>query len=205
MKDKSFVPLSKTGIDTGMGLERTTAAVQDVLYVYDTDLYAPIFERANEYTGISLGDSETTDRALRIVADHARGMAFLIADGVRPGNQRREYVLRRIIRRAMLQAHSRLGMSPGQLAGLAEVVVDYMGDFYEELRYGAGGHTPHRHRRGHEVRRDLRVGDVASGFRDRADAGRALPWRRGLHVARHVRIPCGGDAGGARREGSFAR
>src|SRR3712207_1916202 len=49
LKNKSFVPLSKTGIDTGMGLERTTAAVQNVLYVYDTDLYAPIFERANEY------------------------------------------------------------------------------------------------------------------------------------------------------------
>src|SRR5215218_1205086 len=134
LKDKSFVPLRKTGIDTGMGLERTTAAVQDVLYVYDTDLYAPILEKMREYTGISLGDSETTDRALRIVADHARGMAFLIADGVRPGNQRREYVLRRIIRRATLQAHSRLGMSPSQLAGLAEVVVNYMGDFYEELR-----------------------------------------------------------------------
>ena len=117
-----------------MGLERTTAAVQDVLYVYDTDVYAPIFEKITEYTGIKLGDSEATDRAMRIVADHARSMAFLIADGVRPGNQRREYVLRRIIRRAMLQAHSRLGMSPEQLAGLAEVVVDYMGDFYEELR-----------------------------------------------------------------------
>src|ERR671911_460278 len=134
LKDKSFVPLGKTGIDTGMGLERTTAAVQGVRYVYDTDLYAPIFQEANEYTGVSLGDSETTDRALRIVADHARGMAFLIADGVRPGNHRREYVLRRIIRRAMLQAYSRLGMSPGELAGLAEVVVDYMGDFYGELR-----------------------------------------------------------------------
>ena len=133
LKDKSFVPLGKTGIDTGLGLERTTAAVQDVLYVYDTDIYAPIFEKAREYTGVTLSDSEMTDRALRIVADHARGMAFLIADGVRPGNQRREYVLRRIIRRAMLQAHSRLGMSAGQLAGLAEVVVDYMGDFYGEL------------------------------------------------------------------------
>ena len=133
LKDKSFVPLGKTGIDTGLGLERTTAAVQDVLYIYDTDVYAPIFEKAREYTGVTLGDSEMTDRALRIVADHARGMAFLIADGVRPGNQRREYVLRRIIRRAMLQAHSRLGMSAGQLAGLAEVVVDYMGDFYGEL------------------------------------------------------------------------
>src|SRR5215216_4974531 len=133
LKDKSFVPLRKTGIDTGMGLERTTAAVQDVLYVYDTNLYTPIFEEARKYTGISLGDSETTDRALRIVADHARGMAFLIADGVRPGNQRREYVLRRIIRRATLQAYSRLGMGAGGVAGLAEVVVDHMGGFYEEL------------------------------------------------------------------------
>jgi len=134
LKDKSFVPLGKTGIDTGLGLERTTAVVQGVRYVYDTDLYAPLFSKINEYTGISVGDAEPTDRALRIVADHARGMAFLIADGVRPGNQRREYVLRRIIRRAMLQAYARLGMRPGQLAGVAEVVVDYMGDFYEELR-----------------------------------------------------------------------
>jgi len=133
LKDGSLTPLAKTGIDTGLGLERTTAAVQDVLFIYDTDVYAPIFQKANKYTGISLGHAESADRALRIVADHARSMAFLIADGVRPGNQRREYVLRRIIRRAMLQAYSRLGMSAGQLAGLAEAVVDYMGDFYEEL------------------------------------------------------------------------
>jgi alanyl-tRNA synthetase len=132
--DGSLIPLAKTGIDTGMGLERTTAAVQSVLYVYDTDAYAPTFEKIGEYTNTRLGDAERTDRAMRIVADHARSMAFLIADGVRPGNQRREYVLRRIIRRAMLQARSRLGMNPGQLAGLAGVVVDAMGDFYEELR-----------------------------------------------------------------------
>jgi alanyl-tRNA synthetase len=133
-KDGSLVPLAKTGIDTGLGLERTTAAVQDVLYVYHTDVYAPILEKVKEYTGVILGESEATDRALYIVADHARGMAFLIADGVRPGNQRREYVLRRIIRRAMLQAYSRLGMTPEQLAGVTEVVMDYMGDFYQELR-----------------------------------------------------------------------
>ncbi len=137
-KDGTLTPLAKTGIDTGLGLERTTAAVQDVLYIYDTDIYATIFERTTQYTGKKLGEDELTDRALRIVADHARSMAFLIADGVRPGNQRREYVLRRIIRRAMLQAHSRLGMSPEQLAGLAEVVVDYLGDFYEELRSARG-------------------------------------------------------------------
>src|SRR5215203_3487438 len=117
-KDGSLIPLAKTGIDTGLGLERTTAAVQDALYIYQTDVYTPLLEKMREYTGLTLGTSQATDRALYIVADHVRGMAFLIADGVRPGNQRREYVLRRIIRRAMLQAHSRLGMSPGQLAGL---------------------------------------------------------------------------------------
>jgi alanyl-tRNA synthetase len=131
--DGSLTPLAKTGIDTGMGLERTAAAVQNVLYVYDTDVYAPIFEKITDYTDKKLGDAERTDRAMRIVADHARSMAFLIADGVRPGNQRREYVLRRIIRRAMVQAHSRLGMSPEQLAGLAGIVVDNMGDYYAEL------------------------------------------------------------------------
>ncbi|MDQ4083980.1 MAG: alanine--tRNA ligase, partial [Actinomycetota bacterium] len=134
LKDGTLKPLSRTGIDTGMGLERTTAVVQNVRSVYETDLYAPIFEQVKEYTEVRLGDSEVTDRALYILADHARGMAFLIADGVRPGNQRREYVLRRIIRRAALQSYTRLGMGPEQLAELAEVVVNYMGDFYAALK-----------------------------------------------------------------------
>ena len=107
LKDGSFVPLGRTGIDTGMGLERTAAVMQNVRYVYDTDLYAPIFERAREYTGVSIGDSDATDRALRILADHARGMAFLVADGVRPGNHQREYASR-VVRRIMrLKTYSR--------------------------------------------------------------------------------------------------
>jgi len=134
LKDGTLKPLAKTGIDTGLGLERTTAAVQNVLYLYETDVYAPILEKVREYTDVKVGDSEATDRALYILADHARAMAFLIADGVRPGNQRREYVLRRIIRRATREAYGRLGLSAEQIAALAEVVVDYMGDFYEELR-----------------------------------------------------------------------
>ena len=133
-KDGTLVPLAKTGVDTGLGLERTTAVVQGVRYVYDTDLYAPAFEKIRRFTGISVGDSEATDRALRIVADHTRSMAFMIADGVRPGNQRREYVMRRVTRRAALQAYSRLGMTPEQLAAVAVGVADYMGDFYGELR-----------------------------------------------------------------------
>jgi alanyl-tRNA synthetase len=132
-RDGTLIPLAKTGIDTGLGLERTTAVVQGVHSVYETDLYAPIFERVREYTGVEAGGSEATNRTLYILADHARGMALLIADGVRPGNQRREYVLRRIIRRATREGYARLGLSAEQIAGLAEAVVDYMGDFYEEL------------------------------------------------------------------------
>ncbi len=133
-RDGTLAPLAKTGIDTGMGLERTTAVAQGVRTVYETDLYTPIFERVREYAGAEAGQSEATDRTLYILADHARGIAFLIADGVRPGNQRREYVLRRIIRRATREAYGRLGLSAEQIAGLAEAVVDYMGDFYRELR-----------------------------------------------------------------------
>jgi alanyl-tRNA synthetase len=133
-RDGTLVPLAKPGIDTGMGLERTSAVCQGVHSVYGTDLYGPIFERITE-----LGRSEVDEgderyrRALYILADHARSMAFLIADGVRPGNQRREYVLRRIIRRATREAYGRLGMGAAQVADLAEVVVDYMGHHYEEL------------------------------------------------------------------------
>jgi alanyl-tRNA synthetase len=138
-RDGSLTPLAKPGIDTGMGLERTTAVLQGVHSAYETDLYRPIFEKVNEYRGAAEAASpasadDALKRALYILADHARAMAFLIADGVRPGNQRREYVLRRIIRRATREAYARLGLSAEQIAGLAEAVVDYMGDFYEELR-----------------------------------------------------------------------
>jgi alanyl-tRNA synthetase len=133
LKDGSLTPLARPGIDTGMGLERTVAVVQNVRSVYETDLYAPIFVRIKEISGVTLGSSPETDQALYILADHSRSMAFLIADGVRPGNQRREYVLRRIIRRATLQAYSRLGTGAEGVADLAEVVVDHMGSFFTEL------------------------------------------------------------------------
>src|SRR5918998_1604640 len=143
--DGTLVPLGKTGIDTGMGLERTAAVVQGVRTVYGTDLYAPVFDRIREESGIGLGQSEPLDRALHILADHARAIAFLIADGVRPGNHGREYVLRRIIRRAAREV--RIKVWPGStkemnpvpfLAGLVTTVVDSMGDFYAELSESRG-------------------------------------------------------------------
>jgi alanyl-tRNA synthetase len=161
VKDGALKPLTRPGIDTGMGLERTTAVAQNVHSVYETDLYAPIFERIRQDSGAALGSSGETDRALYILADHARSMAFLIADGVRPGNQHREYVLRRIIRRATLQAYSRLGMGAEGVAGLAEVVADHMGDFYEELK---------------EAREDIRgiVTAEAARFIEIYDSGMSL-------------------------------
>src|SRR3712207_3732996 len=69
-KDGTLVPLAKTGIDTGLGLERTAAAVQHLLYVYETDVYAPILEKIREYAGVEVGESDTTDRAIYILADH---------------------------------------------------------------------------------------------------------------------------------------
>ncbi len=139
-KDGTLTPPAKPGIDTGMGLERTAAVVQGVRSVYDTDLYAPIFERIREASGIERGQSDSLDRALYILADHSRAMAFLIADGVRPGNQGREYVLRRIIRRAAREVltqvwpNSLKDMSPILLlAGLATTVADYMGSYWESL------------------------------------------------------------------------
>jgi len=137
-KNGSLTPLAKPGIDTGMGLERTVAVVQNVRSVYETDLYKPVFERIREMSSVALGSSPETDRALYVLADHARSMAFLIADGVRPGNQRREYVLRRIIRRATLQAYSRLGIGADGVAGLAEIVVDLMGSVYPDLEKARG-------------------------------------------------------------------
>ncbi|HEX2098569.1 MAG TPA: alanine--tRNA ligase [Rubrobacteraceae bacterium] len=139
LKDGALKPLAKPGIDTGMGLERTTAVAQNVRSVYETDLYAPIFEYIRKETGAVLGSSEEIDRALYILADHARAMAFLIGDGVRPGNQGREHVLRRIIRRAALQTYLWLGKvspqatSPIFVARLAKVVADHMKAHYPEL------------------------------------------------------------------------
>jgi alanyl-tRNA synthetase len=161
LKSGALKPLARPGIDTGMGLERTTAVSQNVHSVYETDLYAPIFERIRQNSGVALGSSRETDRALYILADHARAMAFLIADGVRPGNQHREYVLRRIIRRATLQAYSRLGMRAEGVARLAEVVADHMGDFYEELK---------------EAREDIRciVTAEAARFIEIYDSGMSL-------------------------------
>lgn len=131
--DGSRIPLPKPNIDTGMGLERTAAAVQGVASVYHTDLFLPLIERIVELTGKRYGDDEAIDRAMRVVAEHARAITFLISDGVLPSNEGRGYVLRRVLRRATLFGR-KLGLEEQFLGTLAEAVIGNMSDVYPELK-----------------------------------------------------------------------
>ncbi|MFL6352846.1 MAG: alanine--tRNA ligase [Bryobacteraceae bacterium] len=122
--DGTMTPLPKPSIDTGMGLERVAAVLQGHVSNYDTDLLRPVVERAAELIGVSVHNSEKTDIALRINADHARATTFLIHDGVLPANDGRGYVLRKIMRRAMRN---------GRLAGSAEPYLHKLTGFVAEL------------------------------------------------------------------------
>ena len=126
------LPLSKPNIDTGMGLERALAVVQGKPSPYETDLFLPLLESLSRLAGKSYGKGEEVDRAMRIIVEHGRGLAFLIADGVLPSNEGRGYVLRRILRRASLFGR-RLGLDEPFLAEIATVAVDTMGQIYPEL------------------------------------------------------------------------
>ena len=128
--DRTLTPLPQQNIDTGLGLERTARIVQQVPSVYDTDGYQLIMSWIAEQSGVAYGDSQTATKAHRILADHGRGMTFLVGDGVVPSNEGRGYVLRRIIRRAALQAR-RIGLE--DVYRVTTVVADQMGDAYPEL------------------------------------------------------------------------
>jgi alanyl-tRNA synthetase len=130
--DGKLTPLPKQNVDTGMGVERTAAILQNVMTVYETDVYQAIMRWIAEESGVAYGDSPEATKAHRILADHGRGMTFLAADGVAPSNEGRGYVMRRIIRRAVQQG-SRVGLEPPYLAGLADVVIEQMKSGYPEL------------------------------------------------------------------------
>jgi alanyl-tRNA synthetase len=128
-----LVPLPKPNIDTGAGLERVLMVVQDVPAIWDTDVLRPIISVAEGLTGRRYGDDPEADVALRILADHARSMTFLISDSVFPSNEDRGYVLRRLIRRAVRQAYT-LGVSDPVTPSLVASCVAVMGEAYPELR-----------------------------------------------------------------------
>jgi alanyl-tRNA synthetase len=132
----SLAPLPKRNIDTGMGLNRMAAIKQGKETVFETDQFAPLIALGEELSGVRYGESFATDRALRILADHARAATFLIADGVVPSNEERGYVLRRITRRAILQGSRTLGLEPGFMGRYQTVVTELMGHEYSQLVRG---------------------------------------------------------------------
>jgi len=128
--DGTLTPLPSQNIDTGLGLERGSAILQDAMSVYETDGYRRIMDWIAAESGVAYGDSAEATKAHRVLADHGRGMTFLAGDGVTPSNEGRGYVLRRIIRRAVQQAQ-RIGLR--DVHRLSGVVVDQMAGAYPEL------------------------------------------------------------------------
>jgi alanyl-tRNA synthetase len=125
-------PLPFKSVDTGMGLERLASVLQGVATNYDTDVFAPIHEHMRELLGHDPEQFEAERFSYQVIADHARAVTFLAADGVRPTNEGRGYVMRRILRRAV--RHGRLlGRSEPFLADLARVVIETMADAYPHL------------------------------------------------------------------------
>jgi len=125
-------PLPAKSIDTGLGLNRMAAILQQKRSVFETDQFAPLIELGEELSGRSYGSALDSDRALRVLADHARAMTFLTADGVVPSNEDRGYVLRRVMRRAIQRGRA-LELAPGFLTRYSERVREVMGGAYPEL------------------------------------------------------------------------
>ena len=129
-------PLPRPSIDTGMGLERLAAVAQGGTSNYDSDLFQPLLQGIGERTGHRYGKDQGPDRSMRVIADHLRAMAFLIADGILPSNEGRGYVLRRILRRGARYGRL-LGVSQPFLYELVENVVQQMRSVYPELQQSA--------------------------------------------------------------------
>jgi alanyl-tRNA synthetase len=128
----SLEPLPARHVDTGMGFERIVSVLQDVDSNYKTDLLRPMMDKVQELTGHTDDERAANLTPYRVIADHARSAAFLIADGVVPGNTRRNYVCRMIIRRAA-RFGGKIGLSEPFLAKVAEQVIQVYGDSYPEL------------------------------------------------------------------------
>jgi alanyl-tRNA synthetase len=125
-------PLPAPSVDTGMGLERAMVILQGKNNIYETDLFVPIIDRVGQLTGKTYGKDTDTDYAMRVVVEHARAAAFLIGDGVVPGNEGRGYVLRRVIRRAIRYGRQ-LGLEEAFLTDVVEAVIPQFSTVYKEL------------------------------------------------------------------------
>jgi len=131
--DGSLEKLPETHVDTGMGLERLTMALQGKTSNYDTDLFQSLIQHMVKVSGFEYGASEEVDIALRVIADHIRAIAFAIADGQLPSNTGAGYVIRRILRRAVRYGYSTLKLKEPFLSDLSVLLGQLMGDPYKEL------------------------------------------------------------------------
>ncbi|MFD1177031.1 alanine--tRNA ligase [Paenibacillus puldeungensis] len=131
-KDGSYTPLPNKNIDTGAGLERFASILQNVNSNFDTDLFQPIIARTAAMAGVTYGETEEVDVALKVIADHIRTVAFAVADGVLPSNEGRGYVIRRLLRRAVRYGKL-IGLNKPFMFGLVETVGDIMGTYYTDV------------------------------------------------------------------------
>ena len=132
--DGSFTKLERKCVDTGMGVERTSAMLQGKKSVYETEIFVPIIDRIQEVTGATYGSDEPTDASIRIISDHVRTAVHVLGDeaGVAPSNIGAGYILRRLIRRAVRHGR-KLGMTEPFLARIAEIIVEKEADNYASL------------------------------------------------------------------------
>ncbi len=128
--DGSLTPLPKQNIDTGMGLERGAMLLQDVDSIFDTDGFRLIMHWIEKESGVGYGTSLEATKAHRVLSDHGRGITFLVAEGITPANEGRGYVLRRLIRRSVVQAR-RIGLPA--VYPLPRIVVEQVGPWYPEV------------------------------------------------------------------------
>ncbi len=137
--DGTFAPLAQKNVDTGMGLERMAAIMQDVPTVFDTQEFRVLMGAIAELSGKTYGTDVATDRSMRIIADHIRAATFVIGDarGVAPSNVGQGYIVRRLLRRTVREG-KRLGIDGAFLGKLAAVVIGEYGTFYEELEANRG-------------------------------------------------------------------
>ncbi|MEQ3364017.1 alanine--tRNA ligase [Raoultibacter massiliensis] len=131
-EDGTLVSLPKKNIDTGMGLERIAAIMQGVQSNYEIDLMRDLLAVGERLTGKTYGENAEDDLSLRIIADHSRSVTFMISDGILPSNEGRGYVLRRLLRRAVMKGHL-LGIEGTFLNEYIDEVVKLMGDVYPEI------------------------------------------------------------------------
>ena len=134
LADGSLVRLPARHVDTGMGFERLNMAIQAVRSNYDTDVFRPLMDFIAEEAGVDYGQNEKTDIAIRVISDHIRAIAFAIADGQLPSNNKAGYVIRRILRRAVRYGFTFLNLKKPFLYRLAPVLARQMATVFPELK-----------------------------------------------------------------------